>query len=108
VLVALETMFIRLSASMFEPIELDLGESQHVPPRCRLRRARLRLVEMPPSLLIAVDELPVLGRHVSGPRFGGELKQRDIAERVGLPDAVVQDRAAGQRSASRQPRAATG
>jgi RNA polymerase sigma-B factor len=90
VLDALEATEKRRAASMDQPIDLESGEDSGTQyDLVGAEDQGYALVEMSASLRAALRRLPALDRHVLGLRFHDELKQREIAEQIGVSQMQV-------------------
>ena len=90
VLDALEAIERRRAVSMDQPIDIEAGEdsgTQH--DLVGADEQGFALVEMSASLRAALRRLPALDRQVLGLRFRDDLKQREIAEQIGVSQMQV-------------------
>lgn len=90
VLDALEAIVAGRVGSLDEPLDVEAGEesgTRHDAVGCC--EDGYGLVELASSLGVAAGRLPALDRRVLGLRFCGDLKQREIAERIGVSQMQV-------------------
>jgi RNA polymerase sigma-B factor len=86
---ALEAIVAGRVASLDEPLDLEGGESGTRHDAVGCCDDGFGLVELASSLGVAAGRLPALDRRVLGMRFGEDLKQREIAERIGVSQMQV-------------------
>jgi RNA polymerase sigma-B factor len=90
VLEALEALAAHHAASLDAPIDIEaLDEPTTRHDTVGTEDQRYALVDMSSSLAAAVRRLPPADRHVFALRFGHELKQREIADRIGVSQMQV-------------------
>jgi RNA polymerase sigma-B factor len=90
VLEALEAVAAHRAASMDEAIEAEAGEestTRH--DAVGVEEEGYGLIEVSASLASAAKRLPALDRQVLALRFRDELKQREIADRIGVSQMQV-------------------